>query len=230
MDTVSGFECRCHYGFTGDGTKCNADGLAQTALAALYWTEPKGLSCKSGLPVPWPEYAPGWTYDPLKSFSFFASSGGEEKYGSKTNVTLEQCMAACQMAPTCESFVYNDILLKCFLNRAQCPVYNYCQGEQAKCLSTNDRGGQFEFDCGFWVSYFRLDSTAAASCQGFAYEGTGAANPTALEAWEVWRARNPTAPLRATPAELIAAVASGQPVAEILGDVQPPVVRATSGN
>ena len=213
IDTETAFECRCNYGFTGNGKSCAPDAATTQQLQSMYWTEPKGLSCKPGLPVEYPKYSAGWVYDPLKSFAFFDVSGGG-KLGSKTNVTLQQCMAACQVADTCESFVYNDVLMQCFLARGQCPVYNYCQGEQAKCVSTNDRGGQFSFDCGFWVSYYRFDSAAAANCQGFVPDpaSVGNANPAALDAWTAWRAKNPTVPIRYTPPELIAAL--GAPGAE----------------
>lgn len=206
IDTDTAFECRCHYGFTGDGKTCTPDADAQEKLASLYWTEPNGLSCKAGIPVEYPEYVAGFVYDPLKSFAFYDVSGGG-KFGSKTNVTLEQCMAACQVSETCESLVYNDVLMQCFLARGQCPVYNYCQGEQVKCKSTNDRGGEFEFDCGFWVAYYRLDTTAPANCEGFDPDpaSVGQANPEALAAWEEWAAANPEAVMRSTPLELIEA-------------------------
>lgn len=53
-------------------------------------------------------------YDPINSFAFFNASGGG-RFGSRTNVTLLECMSACQMEPSCESFVYNDVLENCFL-------------------------------------------------------------------------------------------------------------------
>lgn len=115
VDTPSGFECRCHYGHTGDGRTCAPDAAALAALAAKYWTEPKGLSCKEGLPVEWPTHSPGWVYDPLRSFQFW-NPGTGGKLGSKTNVTLQQCQIACEVAETCESFVYNDVLMQCFLS------------------------------------------------------------------------------------------------------------------
>jgi hypothetical protein len=164
----------------------------------------------------------------MKSFAFYDTSGGG-KLGSKTNVTLDQCMAACQVAETCESFVYNDVLKQCFLARGQCPVYNYCQGEQAKCKSTNDRGGQFEFDCGFWVTYYRLDSAAPSSCEGFKPDpaSVGKANPEALDAWKAWGAANPDAKIRSTPAELVAAAEAEAAAAKT---APPPAVQASGGS
>jgi len=214
IDTQSGFDCKCYYGYDGDGVKCAANDKALADLEALYWSEPKGLSCKEGLPVEYPQYSPGFVYDPMNSFAFFDKVHGG-KLGSKTNVTLEQCMIACQMAPTCESFVYNDVLQQCFLSRGQCPVFNYCQGEQAKCSSTNDRGGEFTFDCGFWVSYYRLDIDAAANCENFKPNpaSIGTPNPEALNVFKEYQAAHPTAVLRKTPPSPPVATPAAAPVA-----------------
>ena len=205
IDTSLAFECRCYFGFLGNGHTCTPDPSTLPALKSVYWSEPKGLSCKPGIPVEYPQYAPGWVYDPMNSFAFWDVSGGG-KLGSKANVTLEKCFIACQMAPTCESVVYNDVLQQCFLARGQCPVYNYCQGEQAKCKSTNDRGGQFEFGCGYWVSYYRLDSAAGVNCEGFTPDpsSVGQPSPQALDAWSAWSSAHPGAQLRYTPPGLLA--------------------------
>lgn len=200
INTNAGFKCQCYYGYTGDGTTCTKDPAVLSSLSSLYWSQPRGLSCKAGLPVDWPPYSPGWVYDPTNSFAYNQATDGG-KLGSRANVTLEECMIACQMADTCESFVYNDVLMQCFLDRGQCPEYNYCQGEPAKCVSTNDRGGKFSFNCGYWVSYYRLDSNATANCLGFvpSKASVGKPDPAALAAWSQWRAANPTAPIRETP-------------------------------
>lgn len=42
-------------------------------------------------------------YDPLGSFAFFRIDGAGA-YGSRSNVTLQQCMVACQQAPDCERY------------------------------------------------------------------------------------------------------------------------------
>lgn len=44
---------------------------------------------------------PGYIYDPLGSFAFFRTDGAGA-YGSRANVTLQECMVACQQAPDCE--------------------------------------------------------------------------------------------------------------------------------
>lgn len=192
IDTPNGYTCTCYYGYSGDGRTCTPDTAELSSLKSKYWTEKNGLSCKEGLPVEWPEHSPGWVYDPTKSFAFFDTVYGG-KLGSKTNITVEQCMVACETAPTCESFVYNDVLMQCFLARGQCPVYNFCQGEQAKCVSTNDRGGQFSFDCGYWTSYYRLDSDVETSCQGFVPNplSIGQPHPEALGTFQQYRANTP---------------------------------------
>jgi hypothetical protein len=192
IDTDRAFECRCFYGFVGDGFACAPDPAALKKLADAYWTEPKGLSCKAGEAVEWPAFSPGWSYDPLKSFEFFSPATGG-KLGSKTNVSLSQCQIACEVADACESFVYNDVLQQCFLSRGQCPVYNFCQGEPARCESVNDRGGKFSFDCGFWETHYRLDSDAAANCAGFAPAPTsqGAAKPEVLALFAQYQQQNP---------------------------------------
>lgn len=43
----------------------------------------------------------GFVYDPMDSFAFFRTDGAGA-YGSRTNITLQQCMVACQDAPDCE--------------------------------------------------------------------------------------------------------------------------------
>lgn len=102
------------------------------------------------------------------------------------------------------------------LQRGQCPIYNYCQGEEAKCVSTNDRGGSFSFGCGFWTSYYRLDSDAATNCAGFTPNpaSVGTPNPVALQAFSDYQAKNP-GPLRKTAPML-------SPVAEPAPPVPPP--------
>jgi hypothetical protein len=105
-------------------------------------------------------------------------------------------------------FFVADVLLRCFLSRGACPVHNYCQGEQAKCTSTNDRGGQFEFDCGFWTSYYRLDSDVSANCENFQpkVDAVGEPNVEVVNVFAEWKAANPTAPVRSTPVEVSAEV------------------------
>jgi hypothetical protein len=49
-----GYECRCFYGFAGDGVTCAPDAAEQAALAAVYWGAEVGVSCKAGLEVAWP--------------------------------------------------------------------------------------------------------------------------------------------------------------------------------
>lgn len=38
---------------------------------------------------------------------------------------------------------------------------------QVICSSQNDRGGNFSFGCGYWRSYYRLDSDTAAACANY---------------------------------------------------------------
>lgn len=229
IDTDSGYDCRCFFAYDGDGKKCTPNNQALLTLQHVYWSEPNGLSCKPGLPVDYPDYSPGFKYDPMNSFAFFVTSGGG-KLGSKSNVTLTQCMIACQMAPTCESFVYNDVLQQCFLSRGQCPEYNYCQGEQAKCVSTNDRGGQFSFDCGYWVSFYRLDADVQSACQGFTPNplSVGTPNPAALAPFAAYKQANPGVPVRSTPPMPTPGVEPGQVAAASvpLVDTSAPNVQA----
>lgn len=129
IDTQTGFSCQCYWGYQGDGVTC-APSPALADLKSLYFTQPMGQACSEGAPVPWPKYSPGFVYDPMNSLKFFST---DNKTGSPTNVTLEECMIACQMADGCESFVFNDVQQKCFLARGQCPEYNSCGG-QVRCL------------------------------------------------------------------------------------------------
>ncbi len=144
--------------------------------------------------------SPGFVYDPLESFAFYDKEF-KGSLGSKSNVTLEECQVACQMAETCESVSYNDALMKCFLKRGQCAGWNSCAPAPETCKSTNDRGGVFEFKCGTWRTVYRLDVAGAANCEGYAPPPVWALEPTpdVLARFDAWQAENPGAVLRATP-------------------------------
>ncbi|KAL4423208.1 hypothetical protein ABPG77_000341, partial [Micractinium sp. CCAP 211/92] len=191
VDTDAGYACQCWWGYDGDGKTCTADPAALQALTSLYWSEPQGLACDAGDDVAWPTSAPGYIYDPLGSFAFFRTDGAGA-YGSRANVTLQECMVACQQAPDCESFVINEVLQQCFLKKAQCPEYDTCWGPEVLCNSTDDRGGSFSFPCGYWASYYRLDMDVDAACSNITYNGTDLAahaKPEALQAFRDFEAQ-----------------------------------------
>ena len=66
------------------------------------------------IPVEWPVTAPGGVYDPLDSQSYVIDIYGGHR-GSGLNVTLIECMIACEQDETCESFVINEVQQKCLL-------------------------------------------------------------------------------------------------------------------
>jgi hypothetical protein len=77
------------------------------------------------------------------------------------------------------------------LGRGQCPNY-LCPSEKEYCLSYNDRGGSFKIDCGYWETYYRLDSDVLRSCAAFEPED-GVDIPLiegALAPFEAWQAEN----------------------------------------
>ena len=171
-----GFECQCKWGYTGDGSVCIANAGEMDALVSMYWSHPEGAGCDGGVDVSYPEYAPGWDYDLIGAYAWdwatLSFNDTMAQFGSRTNVTLEDCMAACQVAESCESITYNSVLQKCFLKAGQCPVGNHCYNPTpVKCVSENDRGGVFEFDCGNWMSYYRLDMDVGVACEDYPLPG-----------------------------------------------------------
>jgi mannan endo-1,4-beta-mannosidase len=191
LDTADGFSCECYYGFNGDAsTGCEADTSTLDDLKSMYVSTPKATSCQEAIPVDYPENAPGFLYDPMNSFQYFVDLYGGH-LGSRRNVTLEDCMIACQIEESCESFVFNEVQKKCLLGRGQCPNY-LCPSEKEYCLSYNDRGGSFKIDCGYWETYYRLDSDVLRSCAAFEPED-GVDIPLiegALAPFEAWQAEN----------------------------------------
>jgi mannan endo-1,4-beta-mannosidase len=95
LDTDEGFECKCYFGYTGDGIECTPDAKVLGSLEAKYFTTPQAVSCKEAIPIDWPETAPGFRYDPMMSYKFFAEFTNGQ-IGSSENVTLEDCMIACE--------------------------------------------------------------------------------------------------------------------------------------
>lgn len=165
INTEGGFKCECPYGYDGDGTTCSEDPDILDELEGKYFTSEGALSCKEAIPVDWPENGPGYLYDPLKSYEYFADMNGGQ-VGARGSVSLRECMISCEMVETCESFVYNPVQQKCFLGRGQCPYY-FCPSEPVVCTSKDDRGRVFERDCGAWQTYYRLDSDVVSSCASF---------------------------------------------------------------
>lgn len=68
LDTETGYTCKCYYGYSGDGHTCTLDESKLTSLEKVYFTTPKAVSCRDAVPVNWPEYAPGFVYDPMDSY------------------------------------------------------------------------------------------------------------------------------------------------------------------
>ncbi|PRW59651.1 nitrilase 2 isoform A [Chlorella sorokiniana] len=190
IDTEAGYECRCFWGYQGDGKSCAPNTQALKELQQLYWSEDGMQACDIGYDVAWPATAPGYVQDPLDSFAFFRADGAGA-YGSRANVTLQDCMIACQQAEECESFTYNAVLMQCFLKREQvgqdavwrqqtvvlagaagqrlqlpsrCPLTASCPSQPVFCNSTNDRGESFSFPCGTWTSFYRLDMDVESAC------------------------------------------------------------------
>jgi len=188
VDTDAGFTCECHYGYTGDGNTCEADAAALKELEAMYYTTPEATACQESIPVDYPVTAPGFVYDPMESFQYFVDLYGGH-LGSRKNVTLTDCMVACQIEETCESFVFNEVQQKCLLARGQCPNY-LCPSEPEVCVSYNDRGGTFEIGCGFWQTYYRLDADVARSCAAFEPEEGLPEAEGAAAAFEAWQEAN----------------------------------------
>ena len=118
MDTDEGFTCECYYGYTGDGTSCVEQQDAIMELQSKYYTTPQTVSCQLAIPVDWPITVPGGLYDPLDSQQYVIDIYGGHR-GSGDKVNLLQCMVACQMDVTCESFVINEVQGKCLLTRGQ---------------------------------------------------------------------------------------------------------------
>lgn len=202
IDTPEGFECQCFLGFTGDGVTCTPNEGDAEELAAVYWSQPEGSTCDAGVDVEYPSGAPGWMYDPLNSFAWdYKSQIFNETLstlGSRTNVTLEDCMVACQEAPECESFTINEVLQKCFLKSGQCPIGNWCYDPvPVQCLSTNDRGGSFSFDCGTWMTYYRLDTNTEAACADYIV-GAPLDDPTVVETFDAFKAEGTNRFIRPT--------------------------------
>lgn len=168
VDTDGGFTCECFYGYSGDGASCTEDAAAIAELKSKYYATPQATSCQVNIPVPYPVTAPGGLYDPLDSQQYVIDIYGGHR-GSGTNVTLTDCMIACEMDELCESFVVNEVQQKCLLARGQCPNY-LCESVEEFCLSKNDVGEDFKTPCGYWVSYYRLDSDVERSCEAFETE------------------------------------------------------------
>ena len=168
VDTDGSFTCECYYGYAGDGSTCTKDMAAIAELESKYYANPKATSCQVNIPVPYPVTAPGGLYDPLDSQQYVIDIYGGHR-GSGSNVTLTDCMIACEMDPSCESFVINEVQQKCLLARGQCPNY-LCESVEEFCVSKNDVGQEFEIPCGYWVSYYRFDSDVERSCAAFEEE------------------------------------------------------------
>jgi len=124
-------------------------------------------------------------------------------------VTLIECMIACEQDETCESFVINEVQQKCLLARGQCASY-ICESAEEVCVSTNDVGEQFTLPCGFWQSYYRLDSDIDRSCAAFESEIPLKANlppeglnttDAAAAAFAAWQAANGEPQRSSDPAE-----------------------------
>ena len=168
IDTDEGFTCECFYGYTGDGTSCTQQPDVTAELKSKYFTTPQTVSCQLAIPVNWPVTVPGGLYDPLDSQQYVIDIYGGHR-GSGDRVDLLQCMIACQMDATCESFVINEVQGKCLLTRGQCPNY-LCESIPEVCVSVNDVGETLEVPCGYWQTYYRLDGDVERSCEAFEKE------------------------------------------------------------
>lgn len=195
LDTEDGFTCECYYGYSGDGITCEPDEATLEEIQSLYVKTPQATSCQEAIPVDYPEAGPGYLYDPMNSYEYFVDLYGGH-LGSRQNVTLLDCMIACQIEETCESFVFNEVQKKCLLGRGQCPNY-LCPSEKEFCLSKNDRGGSFKIDCGYWVTYYRLDADIARSCAAFEPAEDQPLIKGASAPFDEWQAANGK-PLRTT--------------------------------
>lgn len=185
IDTRLGYECRCFWGYTGDGHSCEPDEAALKLLDGAYFSQKDGGACDAGADVAWPADAPGYRYDPMGAY--------DTPYGSRGNVSLSDCEVACQMAPECESFAYNAVQRSCFLKRGQCPSYDFCfVPQEIMCNSTDSRAGQvieFSIPCGWWHTYYRLDMDTDAACDGFVFAGDDAGkDETVLENFDKFKA------------------------------------------
>ena len=208
IDTDGGFVCECHYGYDGDGVSCVENAATLAELETKYYTNAGATSCQVAIPVEWPVTAPGGVYDPLDSQQYVINLYGGHR-GSGLNVTLIECMIACEQDETCESFVINEVQQKCLLARGQCPSY-ICESAEELCISTNDVGQEFSIPCGYWQSYYRLDSDIDRSCEAFETEIPLKANlppeglnttDTAAAAFGAWQATNGPPVRSSDPAE-----------------------------
>ena len=89
INTAGGYECQCHLTWQGNGRLCAANTGAQEALRAKFFTNGRVNGFPGSTNVAWPTTAPGWVADPTGYYS---------QFGSRTNVTLFECMVACDTA------------------------------------------------------------------------------------------------------------------------------------
>eukprot|EP00210_Caulerpa_lentillifera_P001222 g1178.t1 len=147
INTEGSFKCQCYIGYKGDGFRC-VETSALKKLNKDYFTEGEGqLACNEGDNIEYPIAAPGFVYDPTGSVNKNEFLRG--KYGSRKDITLQDCQIACDTAKGCDSFAYNPTLKQCFLK--SCPSNKVCQGEETICVS--QLTGE-EFSCGFWQTYY----------------------------------------------------------------------------
>lgn len=147
VNSDGGFECQCYVGYTGNGVNCEAS-RALRRLERDYFTEGEGqLACDEGDNIEYPVAAPGFVYDPTGSVDRNKFLRG--KFGSRKDITLQDCKIACDTAEGCDSFAYNPTLKQCFLKK--CPTKKVCQAEETICVS--QLTGE-EFSCGIWQTYY----------------------------------------------------------------------------
>lgn len=80
--------------------------------------------------------------------------------GSRTAVEPVSCMLACNAAPGCDSFAYNQAQQKCFLKSGA--QRETCQAAETVCVSA--RGAPYS--CGTWQTYFKQQGGPGPAAAG----------------------------------------------------------------
>lgn len=160
INTIGEYECMCYEGFDGDGKQCSPMEDVLSKVQQSYYTYGPGIvACDEGRDVIYPMNAPGYAYDLIHG-----DSGGNV-YGSRWPVTALECMLACDAAPGCDSFTYNELMQGCFLKSS--PSSQLCSRPETLCVATR---GQ-TYSCGIWQTYFNSSLIRIQAAEG---QSTGA--------------------------------------------------------